>query len=652
MLKYLGGVLRNSRFGPLVRNRELILSRVLLTQSFTYHYKGPQVERFIFSQEYSKSCRKPSTLNTSKPSTSINSQIQILQSTLKTELLKSQGSKRPTKEELLSDADGFLDRFKIRSKWFLIKDNRPFNIDELGTLFSWFFLSQIIWFVLGTTTFVSLLLFSINAILGTNKDFVSMILNKSWGSKNISFDIMGDVLPNWTKNCISMKNLKIKTTRDKITATTQEEVKGETPPVSFDLSINTVEITLSLRKWLKGNGLIDAITIIGVHGNIDLIEDPMLSNWIKNKNYCINKIVVQDANILYNQTYEVAIFNMRLPKFRFDNTIHDLLSSSVISGAINNSLFTLHKRQHNLASIQDAAKDISSSWERITRVHLDQIPVKQLGLPNSKSFSWIDDGELEFTADVMIPKEPPEAEEQHTSTGYNNDYSDPVTTVNNEDREQDTATNNKYLVIDLKLKFKDLKAKIPDMPPHLSTNEIICKLDELRPLVEYVNSKRSRFLSKQQTYNSSYIKNDGPDNTSSNASQNTSQEDHMFPTFQNLFNENDSHSATFPQITIKSWPEDEDSETAGKEFIKYHNVDSNNNNEIILTCRIVANTQSLKGKTLLKETKIYDAITMELYYDLMKMVEDWEYKHTHDWKRLWTATIMSQLLLMGLGSVA
>lgn len=72
---------------------------------------------------------------------------------------------RPTKEELLAAATGFWSRMKVRFKWFSIRSVRPFNLDEITALFSWVLLGHVVWVVLGTTTFFSLLIIAINTVL-------------------------------------------------------------------------------------------------------------------------------------------------------------------------------------------------------------------------------------------------------------------------------------------------------------------------------------------------------------------------------------------------------------------------------------------------------------------------------------------------------
>lgn len=71
---------------------------------------------------------------------------------------------RPTKEELLAAASGAWARFGVRFKWFSIKSARPFNIDDISAFFSWIFVGHLVWLIVGTTTFVSLLVLVVNTV--------------------------------------------------------------------------------------------------------------------------------------------------------------------------------------------------------------------------------------------------------------------------------------------------------------------------------------------------------------------------------------------------------------------------------------------------------------------------------------------------------
>jgi mitochondrial distribution and morphology protein 31 len=72
---------------------------------------------------------------------------------------------RPTKEDFLAVTTGFWQRLKVRFKWFSIRSMRPWNIDEWGAFVSWFLFGHLVWILVGTTTFFSLLIISINTVV-------------------------------------------------------------------------------------------------------------------------------------------------------------------------------------------------------------------------------------------------------------------------------------------------------------------------------------------------------------------------------------------------------------------------------------------------------------------------------------------------------
>lgn len=81
---------------------------------------------------------------------------------------------RPTKEELLAAANGFWERVRVRFKWMSIRSMRPWNADEWGAFVSWFMLGHLVWILVGTTTFFSLIIFSINTVFAQGKCWLAL----------------------------------------------------------------------------------------------------------------------------------------------------------------------------------------------------------------------------------------------------------------------------------------------------------------------------------------------------------------------------------------------------------------------------------------------------------------------------------------------
>lgn len=116
-----------------------------------------------------------------------------------------------SKKSLLMMASSPWEKLAIRAKWFLIKGYRPFNIDEIAAFFSWIILSHILWIILGTTTFFSLLFYGLNSLFA--KELVGNITGRILTSISPGFDIKFEdaVVPEWKEGMIDFKKVIITT---------------------------------------------------------------------------------------------------------------------------------------------------------------------------------------------------------------------------------------------------------------------------------------------------------------------------------------------------------------------------------------------------------------------------------------------------------
>ncbi|SCU88583.1 LANO_0D02520g1_1 [Lachancea nothofagi CBS 11611] len=524
-------------------------------------------------------------------------------------ILLQKNQQRLSKQKLLSEATNFYERFKIKTKWVLIRGNRPFSTDELSTLFSWLVISQILWIVLGTTTFVSLVLFTFNTVFA--KEMVGQVVGRLLNGYIDGVDVrfQDALVPEWKRGCISFKQVELRSTESKVTSDTEIQ---SPPDIDFTLKFNQIDITLSFTKWFRGHGLINDLAVYGMKGDVTLARDQnhkKLVAWFSNQRYHLSRVKIRDSCInvqdqSLNQQYRISLYNMDLPQLRFKWMLIDFFNANVVTGALNHSLFSIHKRQHKLAYLQDFEHDLSP-WKRITRLRLDEICIKDLGLDKSNAFSWVEDGQVEIIADLMLPEIP-------------------------ENEDSNAEDENKYIVLDLKFKFKDLMARYPLEEPKLANGDAIATLEELRPLIAFVNTQRGLFHSFMNIQNSN-------------------------ATWNNISNVAIKKNRSYPDTTVipsnVKWPEFEDSDRSGQEIIKYHDQPKHNNNEIVLRSRIVKNVEDLKGLALFRETGIYDTLSMEIYVDLMRMVEEWEHKKKSDWIKVWGTTVASQLMILGLGAM-
>lgn len=70
----------------------------------------------------------------------------------------------PTRAELLAQANGTLHRLRLRIKLVLMRQIRPWTLNDITAMFSWVFVGHTVWLLVGTTSCVSLLLFTANTL--------------------------------------------------------------------------------------------------------------------------------------------------------------------------------------------------------------------------------------------------------------------------------------------------------------------------------------------------------------------------------------------------------------------------------------------------------------------------------------------------------
>lgn len=467
---------------------------------------------------------------------------------------------RPSREELLAAATGFWSRLKVRFKWFSIRSVRPFNADEIGAFFSWFLLGHVLWIILGTTTFFSLAIFAVNTVFAqeTLARWVGNYLTKSSGVK-VVFE--SAIVPKWGDGVITFKNVFVSrrpgqgagkvskgspSTEAAAAAATARAEKpkdfGETTTIStkseedeedanytqFDLSLDTVNVTLSFTKWFNSKGLLRDVEIKGVRGVIDRTSVHYTGDYVDPRTYKhehnpgdfeINSFKLEDLLVTVHQPHDfrpfsISIFSCDLPQLRRQWLFYDFLSANTMSGSFDESLFTIHPRQmHGHVGGQISSglgiNGQATPWKKHSRLRIDGLNIDQLNRGVQGPFSWIYEGNVDIVADLMFPADNDESIAKVMSDFY--DRMEATVTSSrhpqkcqesirindsnaHKDDELSASTDSssshddkRFLVMDLRVHLNDIRAAVPIFTKDLSyvNNALI------RPIVAYMNSRRT-----------------------------------------------------------------------------------------------------------------------------------------------------------------
>ncbi|KAK9455253.1 hypothetical protein V1511DRAFT_499903 [Dipodascopsis uninucleata] len=488
----------------------------------------------------------------------------------------------PTKEELLRTATSAFERLKIRFKWTLLRQVRPFNMDDMSAFFSWLIVGNVLWVLLGTTTFFSLVILTANTVLAqeTIAKFVGNYLTRETG---LTVVFESAIVPHWRDGVISFRNVFVSrrpgnfsnkfTKGSQATAaaaaaaaassTSHSQIGTDgvvTPGVAavvddgnytqFDLTVDQVNVTLSLRKWMNGRGILKDVEVKGIRGLIDRTYvrwlpnvDPR-SHRRKHKpgDFEIDHFVLEDALVTLLQPngfrpFEVSIFSCELPQLRKQWLFYDLLCANHMSGSFDDSLFTIHPRQTLNSTSNIYGDEQDSPWKKTSRLRIDGVNIDHLNRGIDQGpFSWITSGDVDIIADMMIPQDNNDAKflkfmqdiaevwEQTMMSRRGRRDRDALDNDTNSDNSSGLAKMSatamkmldylrtktmtvqlddsnfsgtrsllymkepeKYTVFDLRVQLNNVRAQVPLLAPELSyVNNAL-----VRPIVAYINTRNT-----------------------------------------------------------------------------------------------------------------------------------------------------------------
>lgn len=307
---------------------------------------------------------------------------------------------------------------------------------------------------------------------------------------------------------------------------TREEEEEDTNYTQFDVTINTVNVTLSFIKWWNGKGLLRDVEVKGVRGVVDRTSVHWGGDYVDPKTFRhehnpgdfeIDSFKMEDLLVTIHQPngfrpFSISIFSCELPQLRKQWLFYDFLSANNMSGAFDGSLFTIHPRQiDGFAGSQAAHEETSSSseanpWKKQSRLRIDSLKIDHLNRGVEGPFGWIHEGNVDIVADVMFPADADESiakvmsdfydrmEATVTSNRYIHILESSQRTAELDTPEQRAAYSEKlsrdddkrFLVMDLRVHLNEVKAAVPLFTRDLSyINQAL-----IRPIVAYINSKK------------------------------------------------------------------------------------------------------------------------------------------------------------------
>ncbi|KAH3667316.1 hypothetical protein OGAPHI_002965 [Ogataea philodendri] len=381
-------------------------------------------------------------------------------------------------------------------------------------MFSWVMAGNLAFLLIGTTTFFSLLLYTMNTVLAQEMvaEWVGNTITKN-SALSVTFE--NAIVPNWKdgkiqfNHCIVSRRPRKKQMfrkKDKEQIAVPEEDYDDGNYTQFDLTIDQIDVSLSFTKWFSGRGIIDTCALRGVRGVVDRTHvywkpgDSALNyknihrygDW-EISNFRIQDLLVTMHNPNKFRSFEISVYNCEMPLFRKNWLFFDMLNGKHINGCYDGALFTIdrvlhtddyreeremggqvEKYRHSMHGPSQGELDLTN--KNVTRLRIDNLPLEHLNGGMKGPFGWINKGTVDMIGDVIVPAD---ASTEHVSLRSVIEYYTKKSNTN--------ETDDAPFIMDFYLRLKNPKASVPLFANELSyVNSAL-----IRPIVGYINSRKT-----------------------------------------------------------------------------------------------------------------------------------------------------------------
>ncbi|OLY85118.1 Mitochondrial distribution and morphology protein 31 [Smittium mucronatum] len=446
------------RFSPAVKSQNIKFPAGLYTRYFSRCFSSKSQSGFVTKYE-----TKPLSKKNDDPYADIKSSIDKL--TRKRDSVEKIQNKLE-KSNILAQHNSIIRRFFVHIQFALkgSSSGRPWTLDDRMALGSWILLSNLIWIIIGTTTFASVLLFILNKLNleSTVSGIVSKYISNAIG---ITITIDSTIFPKWKNGKITLKNVNVECGPQHalIPKTSTEQI----PDLNFTyykIKIDEIDVELSLVRWVDGKGIVSSCKFSGIRGYVDrrhVTYDysvpyiPEEDRKLHRPGYFdFNSVDIEDISItLLNPEFRpinISVYNASLDRLRQQWLFYDILNANSIVGIYDTSLFSIRqlrpmssdkikslKSEINLSGIdlmedditigtssnaknsviQESESDLEiksnstinrmreklSSTHNTTEIKVDNLAISHLNYGVEGPVGWINSGTVDINASVLIP---------------------------------------------------------------------------------------------------------------------------------------------------------------------------------------------------------------------------------------------------------
>ncbi|KAI8922890.1 mitochondrial distribution and morphology proteins-domain-containing protein [Entophlyctis helioformis] len=326
---------------------------------------------------------------------------------------------RMARQALINNVDGVGARMMLRIRLFLMGQVRPMKMDDIVALFSWIFVGNTLLLMARTTAFVSVVIAIVNSL--HFQEYVAKVV-QDYLTRVTGFNITFEsaIVPRWSDGTLSLENVSIVCNGDTWTEIKRKEKLanglGDLEPgevdvnwTYWDMTVERIDISLSLWRLLDGRGPVREAKLKGVRGVVDrrhIIIDP---SWVPTRrkhefgDFEMELFVVEDLLLtVYNpnfRPFSISIFNAELPLFRKQWLLYDMMCADSAVGMFDNCLFSVHRPQ-----TLDILHDKPGNWAKVSHLKMNALPIDHLNAGATGPLTWVTRGNVDLDMHLLIPE--------------------------------------------------------------------------------------------------------------------------------------------------------------------------------------------------------------------------------------------------------
>lgn len=238
-----------------------------------------------------------------------------------------------------------------------------------------------------TTSAVSVCLTATGLLsLKLQDSVLSVLASYLWHSTGLLITLESLPKPQWKKGRLRFENVKILLDDDTWKALLSEQAQAQGLPIPkdtdvdvnwtyWDLKIQTLDLSLSLVRWMDGKGILKDMSLQGVRGTVRRSHITWDENWVPSRrspsygDFELSHLKLSDVLLTLEnprqKPYNLSVYHASLPTLRKQYLLYDFFCADSMVGVVDGCLFSVHRPQQLSTDEDNGQNSARKGWGKM-----------------------------------------------------------------------------------------------------------------------------------------------------------------------------------------------------------------------------------------------------------------------------------------------